>query len=165
MNKLDCTIPELVNMLVTMKGTLNSSRDTVLAIEQTSFKEKSSWKKKTKLAKKQKKENKPKKDVPKNAEAKGKYFHCDVEGHWRRNYPLYLESLKTKKSDKLSEDMFVIESILMVFSTSSWVLDFGSGAYICTSMQGLIESRRLRKDDMIFRISNGAKVTAEAVGT
>ena len=32
-------------------------------------------------------------------------------------------------------------------------------------MQGLIESRRLRKGDMILRVSNGAKVAAEAVGT
>ena len=32
-------------------------------------------------------------------------------------------------------------------------------------MQGLIESRRLRKDDMILRIDNEVKITAEAVGT
>ena len=32
-------------------------------------------------------------------------------------------------------------------------------------MQGLIESRKLRKDDMILRVGNGAKITTEAVGT
>ena len=52
MNKFDCTISELVNILVTMKGTLKSLRDTVLAVEQTSSKRKSSWKKKIKSAKK-----------------------------------------------------------------------------------------------------------------
>ena len=81
MNKFDCTIPELVNMLVTMEETLKSSRKTVLAVEQTSSKRKSSWKKKTKSTKKQKKESKPKKDVLKKAEAKGKCFHYDAEGH------------------------------------------------------------------------------------
>ena len=36
MNKLDCTIPELINMLVITEGVLKSSRGTVLAVEQTS---------------------------------------------------------------------------------------------------------------------------------
>ena len=53
----------------------------------------------------------------------------------------------------------------MISSTSSWVLDSDSSAHICTSMQSLIESRRLREGDMILQIGNGAKVTAEAVGT
>ena len=35
-NKLDCTIPELINMLVTIKRTLKILRDTVLTVEQTS---------------------------------------------------------------------------------------------------------------------------------
>ena len=38
MNKVDRTIPELVNMLVTTEETLKSSRGTVLAVEWTSFK-------------------------------------------------------------------------------------------------------------------------------
>ena len=99
MNKLDCTIPELVNMLVTMEGTLKSSKGTVPTVEQTSSKKKSTWKKKNKSIKKQKNESKPKKNVPKKAEAKGKYFHYDAEDHWRKNCPLYLESLKTKNDE------------------------------------------------------------------
>ena len=81
------------------------------------------------------------------------------------NCPKYLESLKTKKGDKPSEGMLVIESNLIVSSTSSWVLDSGSSTHICISIQDLIESRRLREGDMILRIGNGAKVAAEAVGT
>ena len=52
MNKLDCIIPELVNMLVTTEGTLKSSRGTVLAVERTSSKKKSTEKKKVKSTKK-----------------------------------------------------------------------------------------------------------------
>ena len=115
--------------------------------------------------KKQKKESKLKKDIPKKAEAKKKYFHCDAEDHWRKNCPLYLESLKIKKGDKPLEGMFVIESNLTISFTFSWVLDSDSSAHICTLIQGLIESRRLRKDNMIFSIDNGTRVAVEAVGT
>ena len=49
MNKLDCIILELINMLVITEGTLKSSRDTILAIERTSsFKRKFIGKKKAK---------------------------------------------------------------------------------------------------------------------
>ena len=82
MNKFDSTIPELVNMLVTIKKILKSSRGIVLTVEWTSsIKRKSAWKKKNKFTKKQKKEGKPKKDVSKKTEAKEKYFHCDIDSH------------------------------------------------------------------------------------
>ena len=134
MNKLDCTIPELVNILVTMEGTLKSSRGTIFTMEQTSSKRKSTRKKKVKSAKKQKKKNKPKKEVPNKAKAKEKYFHYHAEDHWRRNCQIYLKSLKIKKDDKPSEGMLVIKSNLMIFSTSNWVLDSDSSAHIYTSM-------------------------------
>ena len=51
MNKFDCTILELINILVTTEGTLKSLRDTVLTVEQIFFKRKSTEKKKTKFAK------------------------------------------------------------------------------------------------------------------
>ena len=42
MNKLDCTISELVNMLVTTEETLKSSKGTVLIMERTSSKDRKS---------------------------------------------------------------------------------------------------------------------------
>ena len=80
-NKLNCTILKLVNISVTTKGTLKSSRDTVLIVEQTFSKRKSTGKKKVKSTKKQKKEKRPKKEVPNKIEVKKKYFHCHAEGH------------------------------------------------------------------------------------
>ena len=74
MNKLDCTISELVNMLVTTEKILKSSRDTVLTVKQTSSKKKSIEKKKAKSAKKKKKENRPKKKVSSKTEVKKKIF-------------------------------------------------------------------------------------------
>ena len=134
MNKLDRTISELINMLVTTEETLKSSRDTILIVELTFSKRKSTEKKKVKSAKMQKKENRPKMEVSKKAEAKGKCFYCDAEGHWKKKYPLYLESLKIKKGDKPSERRLIIESNLTIYSTSSWILDSNSSAHICTSM-------------------------------
>ena len=158
---MDCTIPELVNMLVIAEEILKSSRGTVLVVDRTfSSKRKSDWKKKNKSEKKQKKEGKPKKDALKKAVVKEKCFYYDVDGHWRRNYSLYMESLKIKKGDTPLEgmsSMLVVETNIMIFSTSRWVLNSGFSARIYTSMQDLIERRRLRKGDMILRIGNRAK--------
>ena len=41
MNKLDCNLSKLINMLITAQDILKSSRDSVLAVEQTPFKRKS----------------------------------------------------------------------------------------------------------------------------
>ena len=98
------------------------------------------------------------------AAGKGKYFHCNSDGHWKQNCPTYLATLKNKKEGP-SGGMLVIESNLTVSSVSSWVLDSSSSAHLCTSMKGLEDSRRLRDGDMILRVGNGARVAAVAVGT
>ena len=120
MNKLDCNLSKLINMLVTAESTLKSSRGPILAVEQAPSKRKSQGKKKNKPIKKQKKESKPKKDTRKKVIEKGKYFHCNSDSYWRRNYSLYLEILKTKKDGTPSEgisNMLIIESNLMISST------------------------------------------------
>ena len=61
--------------------------------------------------------------------------------------------------------MLVIESNLTIFSASSWVLDSDFSAHLCTSMQELEESRRMRDGDMILCIGNGARVAAMVVET
>ena len=61
--------------------------------------------------------------------------------------------------------MLIIKSNLTISSASSWVLDSGSSTHLCTSMQDLEESRRLRDGEMILRIENGARVATVAVET
>ncbi|XP_073108763.1 uncharacterized protein [Elaeis guineensis] len=171
MNKLNYTLPELMNMLESNEGTLKSSRiSTVLTIEHRSSSKRESSLKEKKSAKKLKKEKESKskkKDTPKKAAAsKGKYFYCHADGHWKRNCSLYLKSRKKQKVNAPSKGMsnlLVIESNLIVFSTSNWVLDSGSNAHICTSMQSLVESRQLRKEEMVLCIDNDARVVAVAV--
>ena len=134
MSKLDCSLPKLVNMLVTAEGILKSLWGSILAVEQaSSFRRKFSWKKKNNPVKKEKKEKRSKKDAPKKAADKEKYFHYNTDSHWKRNYLLYLKSLKIKKDDTPSEGMsrmLVIESNLMIFSTFDWVLYSDSHAHI-----------------------------------
>ena len=122
---------------------MKSSRSSVLVVEWASFKKKPQGKKKNKSAKKQKKKSKPKKDTSKKAVEKEKCFHCNSNGYERRNYPSYLESLKMEKGEQPSEGMLIIESNLIVSSTSSWILDSDSSAHICMSIQGLIVEIRM----------------------
>ena len=151
-----------MNILVTAELSMKGSKGSVLTMERTSSKRKSFGKKK-KSAKKQKVDGKKKKTESKKKVAeKEKYFYCKSDGHWKRNCLQYLATLKNKK-DGPSEDMLILESNLTISSASSWVLDSGSSAYLCTSMQGLEESRRLRDGEMILRIENGARVATVAV--
>ena len=108
---------------------------------------------------------KKKAELKKKAADKKKYFHCNNDGHWKQNYPTYLAILKNKKEAGPSKGMLVIESNLMVSITSSWMLDSSSSAHLCTFMQNLEDSRRLRDGEMIQCIENGARVATVMVGT
>ena len=79
------------------------------------------------------------------------YFYYNIEGHWRRNCPTYLTTIKSRKKDGSSEgtsELLVIEINLSISSSSSWILDSDSSAHLCNSMQGLKEVRGLRQDEI-----------------
>ena len=82
MHKLQNSLAELMNMLVTAELSMKGSKGSVLAMERTSSKRKSYGNKK-KTAKKKKVEGTKKKKVEskKKADVKEKCFHCSSDGH------------------------------------------------------------------------------------
>ncbi|KAL0423486.1 UNVERIFIED_CONTAM: hypothetical protein Sradi_0883400, partial [Sesamum radiatum] len=79
--------------------------------------------------------------------------YCREKGHWKRDCP----NLSS------NQGMFVVE-INMVTNSVSWVLDTSCGAHICKDLQMLQRSRKLSKDEVVLRLSDGKAVAAEAVG-
>ncbi|GJS24276.1 retrotransposon protein, putative, ty1-copia subclass [Tanacetum coccineum] len=81
-------------------------------------------------------------------------FYCNTKGHWKRSCPKYLRDLKDGKVKKGSHSgMFMIELHNTTIS-DSWVLDTGYGTHICTVLQGLKESRRLKHGELNLVIGN-----------
>ena len=59
----------------------------------------------------------------------------------------------------------VIDVYLADAPNSSWVYDTGSVVHICNSMQGLVRTRSVARDEVDIRVRNKARVAALAVGT
>ncbi|XP_062115033.1 uncharacterized protein LOC133829160 [Humulus lupulus] len=107
MNKLDFNMTQLLNELQTFES-LNKTISSQAEAKPSSSKKKRKGnnndskpkKDNPKKAKKSSKapENKKNND-PKQKAPKGKYFQCNVDGHWKRNCPKYLAELKEKKKD------------------------------------------------------------------
>ncbi|KAM1310402.1 hypothetical protein ACFX15_006743 [Malus domestica] len=100
MNKMDSTLSELLNMLVTAEKTMK--KENVVGTSAVVYNKPSSSNAKPQ-GKGKGKEKKPPTPKPKGGvrkkkakEPKGTCHHCGKEGHWRRNCRLYLASLKDK---------------------------------------------------------------------
>ncbi|GKA30063.1 retrotransposon protein, putative, ty1-copia subclass [Tanacetum coccineum] len=75
-------------------------------------------------------------------------------GNWKRSCPKYLKDLKDGKVKKGSHSgMFMIE-LHNTTTSDSWVLDTGCGTHICTVLQGLKESRRLKHGELNLVMGN-----------
>ncbi|GJU77495.1 retrotransposon protein, putative, ty1-copia subclass [Tanacetum coccineum] len=82
--------------------------------------------------------------APTNDPKEAVYLYCNTKGHWKRSCPKHLKDLKDGKVEKGSHSgMFMIE-LHNTTTSNSWVLDTGCGTHICTVLQGLKESRRLK---------------------
>ena len=81
MNKIDCILTELLNILVTTEEILKSSKGIVLIMEWSSTFKRKSTQKQMKSMKKQRSKNKPKKEASKKTTNKRKYFRYNVDGH------------------------------------------------------------------------------------
>ncbi|KAK8516079.1 hypothetical protein V6N12_013488 [Hibiscus sabdariffa] len=167
MNEIEKTLPQLLGMLRTAEGNMKKGGSkSVLMVHEAKGKGKGKGKKVAKskgLGKtkpKGKEALKPKGGVSND----GKCFHCGKTGHWKRNYPIYLEEVKKAKAVGASvSGIYVID--VNMSTSSSWVLDTGCGSHICTSVQGLHTRRNLAKGNVDLRLGNGARVAALAVGT
>ena len=110
---------------------------------------------------------KPKATV-REEQGKGKCFHCQREGHWKRNCPEFLEALKIKGKGKEGESETF--SNLLAFkcsksSSNAWVLDTGASSHIYASLEDLSNKRRLRPNEVTLKLGNGENVAAKAIGS
>ncbi|KAK8563326.1 hypothetical protein V6N12_035475 [Hibiscus sabdariffa] len=163
MNEIKKTLPQLLGMLRTAESNMKTGGSkSILMVREAKGKGKKVAKSKGVGKTKPKGKNalKPKEGISK----KGKCFHCDKPGHWKRSCPVYLEDVKKAKAVGASVSGIYVIDVNMSTSTS-WVLDTGCGSHIFTSVQGLYMRRNLAKGDVDLRVGNGARVAALAVGT
>ncbi|GJT71732.1 retrotransposon protein, putative, ty1-copia subclass [Tanacetum coccineum] len=81
-------------------------------------------------------------------------FYCNTKGHWKRSCPKYLKDLKDGKVEKGGHSgMFMIE-LHNTTTSDSWVLDTGCGTHICTVLQDLKESRKLKHGELNLVMGN-----------
>jgi hypothetical protein len=96
-----------------------------------------SWKKKKGKAKDEISKSNPL--APKARPTTGdECFHCKEKGHWKRNYKLYLESVKDHDSKGTPVACTLVVYVMDIFLANSyinsWAFDTGSVAHICNTM-------------------------------
>ncbi|VFQ94707.1 unnamed protein product, partial [Cuscuta campestris] len=147
MHDLDKPLSELLKMLQTAEENLTKGKGaSVLMVQGGKGKPKKGIKIKARTVGKPKsKSTSSATQKPIGGVAKGKCHHCGKVGHWRRNCKTYLAT-KKKEGTTISSEVYVIEVNMSI--SSSWVLDTGCGSHICTTMQGLKQSRRLARGEI-----------------
>jgi hypothetical protein len=97
-----------------------------------------------------------------------KCFYCKGGGHWKRNFPKYLEDKKADKvvaKDKGIFHIHVIDIYLTSARSNTWVFNTGFVGNICNSQQDMRNKRHLGRNEVTLRVGNGQHEDVVAVGT
>ncbi|KAJ9556961.1 LOW QUALITY PROTEIN: hypothetical protein OSB04_011575 [Centaurea solstitialis] len=91
-------------------------------------------------------------------------FYCKEVGHWRRSCPKYLEELKKLKANGASTSGTYMIELHSTSTSNSWVLDTGCGTHICTNVQGLKRSRKVRRGELDLIMGNKQIASVDMIG-
>ncbi|KAI3780382.1 hypothetical protein L2E82_10363 [Cichorium intybus] len=177
MNGLEKTIMELHGMLKTAEANMSKSKNSsstapVLAIREGAIKKRK--------AKKPKGKGKGQVGNPNsNPSNKGKagsmivstpnpdeavFFHCGEKGHRKRTCPKYLEEIKKIKPKVSSTSGIYMIELHNTSTTNSWVLDTRCGTHICSDVQGLRRSKKLRHGELDLIMGNRHTAAVKRIG-
>ena len=167
MNHKKCNPIELLNELQTYETLIDDKGGKANVVEANALERKafSSKKKRKTFVNKQKGKKRFHKKQRKTVEfkPKGRCFHCNQNGHWKRNYKKFLDELKQKKKQgKL--DLLVMETCLVENDFSNWIVDSGASNHVCISLKMLDSTRDLEEGAFTMRVGSGARVSATVVG-
>ncbi|RVX12712.1 Retrovirus-related Pol polyprotein from transposon TNT 1-94 [Vitis vinifera] len=144
MNHKKCNLTELLNELQSYETLIDDKGGKANIAEANAVvgKASSSRNKKKRNVRNQKDKKKIQKKKGKAVEPKpkGKCFHCNQDGHWKRNCKKYLDELKQKKKQ-------------------------GASNHVCISLKMLESPKDLEEGAFMMRVGSGARVSATAVGT
>jgi hypothetical protein len=163
------SLSELFAMLKTAKVEIKKEHNVLLVNKTMDFK-KSGKSTKGPKGKKPRKDGKRVVGPPRAPKVKlgVKCFYCKGDGHWKRNFPKYLEDKKANKivaREKGIFDIHIIDIYLTSAHSNTWVFDTGSVANICNSQQDLRNKRYLERNKVMMRVGNGQRVDVVAEGT
>ncbi|KAJ9552489.1 hypothetical protein OSB04_016534 [Centaurea solstitialis] len=176
MNNLEKTIMELHGMLKTAESNMAKSKPAtpVLAIREGGIKKKKAapvkGKGKGKAIQpnpkpKTKGQGKAQSDIPQSKTPEDVVcFYCKEVGHWRRSCPKYLEELKKLKANGASTSGTYMIELHSTSTSNSWVLDTGCGTHICTNVQGLKRSRKVRRGELDLIMGNKQIASVDMIG-
>ncbi|KAJ9556509.1 hypothetical protein OSB04_011123 [Centaurea solstitialis] len=176
MNNLEKTIMELHGMLKTAESNMAKSKPAapVLAIREGGIKKKKAapvkGKGKGKAIQpnpkpKTKGQGKAQSDIPQSKTPEDAVcFYCKEVGHWRRSCPKYLEELKKLKANGASTSGTYMIELHSTSTSNSWVLDTGCGTHICTNVQGLKRSRKVRRGELDLIMGNKQIASVDMIG-
>ena len=128
MNKLNISLPELLNMLKIAENYFKGEKAQILRVDKIS---------KKKAKKGSKKKLNPKTSISKKkvkkVSAKGTCYPYGKEGHWKRNCKEYLATMKLIN---IAKDLDIIPTNLSLNTlfSDSWILDTTYGSYLYKSL-------------------------------